>query len=272
MGTELEDTIESAAMKIGVSLESFDQPLRRALQEAEKLGIAGVRINAAGDLAPANLTQSGRRELRNLLQKHGLELTSLGCPLRHGLDVAENLEPRIDHVKQVMQLAFDLGPRLVTLQAGAASGSEDEPRLALLREALAALALHGDRVGTTLALETGLESGETLAAFMNKFDTGSLGVNFDPANLLMNGFRPFEDLRALAGRIVHVQAKDVRRHGPSRTAQEVPLGHGDIDWMGLLGLLGEADYRGWVVLVREAGTQRLQEIRQGVDILRRLVG
>ncbi len=259
-------------MKIGISLESFGLPLRRALQEAERLGVRGVRFHAVGDLAPANLSESGRRELRSLLQRHDLELTSVGCPLRYGLDVAENLEPRIEHVQRVMQLAFDLGPRIVTVQAGTVAGNEDDLRLSLLREALAALGAYGDRVGTTLALETGLESGETLAKFLSRFDTGSLGVNFDPANLAMNGFRPFEDLRALAGRIVQVQARDMRRHGPSRTAQEVALGHGEIDWMSLLGLFGEADFRGWVVLVREAGTQRLQDIDSGVGILRRLIG
>jgi sugar phosphate isomerase/epimerase len=259
-------------MKIGISLESFNLPLRRALLEAERLGIGGVRFNAVGDLAPANLSQSGRRELRHLLKVHHLDLTSVGCPLRHGLDVAENLEPRLEHVKQVMGLAFDLGPRIITLQAGTVASSADDARLGLLREALTVLGMHGDRIGTLVALEAGLESGEVLANFLNPLDTGSLGVNFDPANLLMNGFRPFEDLRAVIGRIVQVQAKDVRRHGPSRTAQEVPLGHGDIDWMGLLELLGEADYRGWVVLVRETGTQRLKDIQDGVGVLRRLIG
>lgn len=259
-------------MKIGVTLDSFGLPLRRALEEAERLGVGGLLINAVGDLAPANLSQSGRRELRQRLGARHLELTALGCPLRHGLDVPENLEPRIEHVKQVMTLAYDLGPRIVTLQAGSVDGQDDDPRLGLLREALAALAAHGDRVGTTLALETGLDSGAALARFLSRFDTGSLGVNFDPANLLMNGFQPFEDLRALAGRIAHVQAKDARRHGPSRSAQEVPLGHGDLDWMNLISLLDEGDYRGWVVVQREAGSQRLRDIQEGVGFLRRFLG
>jgi sugar phosphate isomerase/epimerase len=258
-------------MRIGVSLESFNLPLRRALEQAERLAVSGVRFNAAGDLSPANLSQSGRRELKHLLSRHNVDLTSVGCPLRHGLDTAENLEPRIEHVKQVMQMAYDLGPRIVTIQAGSVAGEDDDPRLRMLREALVALALHGDRVGTILALETGLESGETLAKFLARFDTGSLGVNFDPANLLMNGFKPFEDVRALADQVVQVHARDARRHGPSRVAQEVPLGHGEIDWMNLLGLLDEAAFRGWVVVVRDAGNQRLQEIQEGVTFLRRFV-
>src|SRR5207245_10829514 len=79
-------------------------------------------------------------------------------------------------------------------------------RGARLRESLTALAQHGDRVGVTLALETGLESGAVLRAFLDRFDTGSLGVNFDPANLLSHGFDVYESVRALHGKIVHAHA------------------------------------------------------------------
>ena len=93
-------------VKIGVRLESFGLPLRRALQEAERLGVGGVQVDAAGDLSPRNLSQTGRREFLHLLRAHSLELTALGCPLRHGLDEAEDQEARIDHVRKVLTLSF----------------------------------------------------------------------------------------------------------------------------------------------------------------------
>ncbi len=55
-------------------------------------------------------------------------------------------------------------------------------------------------------------------------------MNIDPANLLMGGFNPYESARALRSRVVRSNAKDARVTGASRTAQEVPLGHGDIVW------------------------------------------
>jgi sugar phosphate isomerase/epimerase len=135
-----------------------------------------------------------------------------------------------------------------------------------------ALGQYGDRVGSVLALETGLESGEVLARFLARFDTGGLGVNFDPANLLLNGFDPSESARALHGRIVHAHAKDARRVSASRATQEVPLGHGDLDWMNLLGVLEEIDYRGWLVIEQETGANRPADIAAGVGFLRRFVG
>src|SRR5262249_36618916 len=244
-------------LKIGVRLESLGLPLRRALQEAERLGVAGVQVDAVGELSPSNLGQTGRREFRHLLRSHNLELTALGCPLRRGLDVAEDQQPRIDRLRQGMTLSFDLGARVTIVQAGEVPEDPAEPRAALLREALLALGRHGDRTGTTLALETGLESGAVLRQFLDRFDTGGLGVNLDPANLVMHGFDPYESVRALRGKIVHSHAKDARKVSASRAAQEVPLGHGDIDWMEYLGVLEEVEYRGWLTIEREVSDNRV---------------
>jgi sugar phosphate isomerase/epimerase len=262
-----------STVKIGVCLESLGLPLRRALAEAQRLGVTGVQVDAAGDLTPNRLTQTGRREFRNLLRAHNLELTALNCPLRRGLDVAENQEGRIDHVKNVMTLAFDLGPRVAVVQAGRAPAPDapDESRGRLLTEALQALGGHGDRTGTTLALETGLESGDALRAYLQTFDTGGLGVNYDPANLLINGFDPFASARSLSDRIVHAHARDASRARANRAVQEVPLGHGDIDWLMLISVFEEIGYRGWLVVERETGTARAQDVAAGVAFLRRVL-
>lgn len=259
-------------LRIGIYLDSFGLPLRRALQEAERLGVSGVQVDAAGALAPDALSQTGRREFRHLLRAHNLELTALGCPLRHGLDVPENQQGRIDRVRKVLSLSFDLGPRVVVIQPGRIVEEEKDPRSVLLREALLALGQYGDRVGATLAVETGLEPGEVLRRFVDRLDTGSLGVNLDPANLLLHDFDPYASARALAGRIVHAHAKDARQAGSSRVAQEVPLGHGDIDWIQYLAVLEEVEYRGWLTIERESGDNRLADVAAGVGFLRRFLG
>jgi sugar phosphate isomerase/epimerase len=259
-------------MKLGVRLESLGMPVRRGLAEAERLSVGGVQVDAAGDLAPDRLSATGRREFRHLLRGHGLALTALGCPLRHGFDSPENLQPRIDHVRKVMSLASDLGTGVVVVEVGRIPDKPDDPRAALLTESLLALGQHGDRVGVALALETGAESGTALRQFLDALDTGGLGVNYDPANLLMNGFDPIAELTALSARIVHGHAKDARRGGASRSAQEVPLGHGDIDWLQFVATLSAQDYRGWLTVERESGMNRAADVGAGVAFLRRLVG
>jgi sugar phosphate isomerase/epimerase len=139
-----------------------------------------------------------------------------------------------------------------------------------MTEALANLGRHGDRTGTVLAVETGLDSGAALADYLAWIDSGGLGVNFNPANLLLNGFDPVAELPALRGRIVHVHATDARRGGAGRAAGAVALGHGDLDWLQLAGNLASLEYRGWVVLER-AGVTSESDISAGVTFLKRLV-
>jgi len=256
-------------MKLGIRLESLGLPLRRALAEAQKMGVPGVQFDAVGDLAPKNLSQTGRRELRNLLRAHSLELTAIGAPMRRGFDLAENLQARIDHVREVMAFSFEMGPRIVIVEPGRLP-ADDSTATPHMHEALLALGQHGNRVGSTLALETGLEGGEALANFLASFDTGGLGVNYDPANLLMHGHDPYIGLRSLVGKIVHAHAKDARAVSPSRDAAEVPLGHGDIEWMRLLAMMEEVEYRDWLVVERESGDRHVADVAAGVQFLRRL--
>lgn len=302
-------------IKLGVRLESLGLPFRRALAEAAKFGVPGVQLDALGDLAPEQLSQTGRRELRHLLRSYNVELTALGCPLRRGLSEARDLQQRLEHVRQVMALSYDLGPRIVIAEVGPVPDSVEPTKIAggpseplggsllastpiagtldrpggldfgasaealdergknrIMTEALADLGNHGDRTGTVLALETGLEAGSTLNSYLEHFDSGALRVNLDPANLLMHGFSPVDSMRALKNGIVHSHAHDARRSNASRSVQEVPLGHGDIDWMEFLAVLEEVEYTGYLVVERETGDSRLADVRHGVEFLRRLVG
>jgi sugar phosphate isomerase/epimerase len=258
-------------MKLGIRLESLELPFRKALDEAHRAGAAGVQFDAVGNLSPDALSQTGRREIRHLIQSRDLALCALGCPLRRGLGAAENQDARIDHIRKVMALSYELGARVVIVEAGEVPEDPKDAKASLLTEALLALGIHGDRIGTVLALETGLESAEVLERYLAQFDTGGLGVNLDAANLLMHGFDPYQGAKVLARRVVHVHAKDARNASASRAAQEVPLGHGDIDWMLFLGTLEEIEYKGWLTIERESGDHRLADVVAGIGFLRRFV-
>src|SRR5438309_11763127 len=138
-------------MKIGVVLESMQLPLRSGLPKAARMGAAGVQVDAVGDLSPERLTDTARRELKNLLKTYAQDLTALNCPLRRGLDVAENQQPRLEYVRRAMSLAFELGPRTVVAPLPNLPGDAEPERARLLREALLDLGRHRDRVGAVLA-------------------------------------------------------------------------------------------------------------------------
>src|SRR5438045_1145368 len=111
---------------------------------------------------------------------------------------------------------------------------------------------HAGRVGATLALEAGSQSGEVLARYLGTFG-GGLAADLDPAGLLSCGLDPARAAAELAGRIAHVRARDARKGG---AGQEAPLGQGDVDWLGFTRALSEAEYRGWLAVERGQGDDR----------------
>jgi sugar phosphate isomerase/epimerase len=258
-------------MKIGVVLESMGVPLRQGLPAAARLGVGGLQVDAMGDLGPDRLTETGRRELKNLLRTYNQQLTALNLPFRRGFDDPENQQVRIDYARKAMSLAFELGPRVVIAQCPKLPGENEAGRANLLREALTDLGRHGDRVGSVLALEIGLDPPEAVAAYLDSFDVGSLKVNYDPANVLVNGFDPVKGIIPLHRRIAHTHARDARRNSVSRGAQEVPLGAGDVDWLSYIASLAAVEYRGWLTIERETGTDRLADVERAVGFLRRVL-
>jgi L-ribulose-5-phosphate 3-epimerase len=257
--------------KLGVRLESLGLPLRQALAQSERLAVAGVQVDATGDLSPKNLSQTGRRAFSHLLRSHNLALAALNCPLRHGLDHAEGLEGRIEYVQRVMSLSFDLGPKLVLVEAGRLASEPGSPTSKLMDESLLTLGRYGDQVGAVVALETGLDAGDVLVKFLDRFDTGGLSVNFNPANLLLNGIDPEGTLRSLRDRVSYFQARDARPASASKAAQEVLVGHGHIDWMRMIETLEEIEYHGWVTVRQDSGENRAAGITAGVQLLERLM-
>ncbi|MBI1831911.1 MAG: sugar phosphate isomerase/epimerase [Planctomycetes bacterium] len=233
---------------------------------AHQLGVAGIELEASGELTPANLTQTGRREILHLLRSHDLTVSAIVCPLRRGIDVAQNIEPRLEYIRDTMKLAFDLGPRLVIVPIGQLPEKEDDPAAAVFKESLRDLGQQGDRTGVTIALDNSVDSPEALVAYLGRFDIGSLGVSYNPANVVLAGFNPYDAIKTLNKRLVYAQAQDARRVSPSRLAA-VPIGHGDLDWMQILAHFEEIEYRGALTVL---GNDRA-ELAAGAAFLRRFV-
>lgn len=268
--------------KLGVVLESLGLPVRAGLSAASKLGVQGVQVDAVGDLAHDKLGATGRREFRTLLRSFDQELAAVGVPLRHGLDTFANQQQRLDHIKQTMQLAYDLGAKKVVVPLPRLPKPDEKPvadatpflffkepsKAEVLKESLLALGSHGDRIGVLVCLEAGVDSGEAVKAHLDGFESGSLRITFDPANFLSHGHDPLANLMALGQRIVHVHARDARTSTASGGPQEVAVGAGEVEWMGLVAGLSAVNYGGFVCVER---TGAEGDVPAGVSFLRRFI-
>ena len=258
------------ALKIAIQLKSLRLPFRSALQKAQQLGAAAVEIDARGELRPNEITQTGLRQLRKMLDDLNLRVAAVGYHTRRGYNVPDDLERRVEGTKAAMQLAHDLGANVVVNQIGRVPAEPEGPDWNMLVEVLADLGRWGQHVGALLAAETGSESGQDLARLLAALPPGSIGVNLDPGNLIVNGFSTIDAVHALGPNILHVHAKDGVRDLAQGRGVEVPLGRGSADFPALLGALEERDYRGYLTIERTGGENPIYEVGQAVQYLKSL--
>lgn len=258
------------SLRIAVQLRSLKLPLKKALQVANGWRVSGVEIDARGEINPGDLSQTGRRQLRKLLDDFELRVAAIGFRTRRGYDVPERLERRIEATKAAMQLAYDLGASLVVNQVGRVPENAEGPNWGLLVEALSDLGAYGQRVGALLAAETGSESGGDLRRLIDALPVGSIAVALSPGNLIVNGFSPSEAVAELGPQIQYIRAKDGVRDLARGRGVEVELGRGSADFPALMGAMEEHDYRGYWTIERENAVDPVHEIGQAVSYLRSL--
>ncbi len=167
------------------------------------------------------------------------------------------------------RLARTLGLDLITFHAGflppATAPGERARMAARLRECADVFADHGLRMG----LETGQESATTLLEVLEQVDRPSVGVNFDPANMILYGMGdPVAAVSVLAPRVVQVHVKDAL---PSTVeglwGTEVPVGAGSVDWPEFFDVVDPL--RVPLVIEREAGEARVRDIGVARELVQR---
>jgi sugar phosphate isomerase/epimerase len=257
-------------LKIGIQLASLRQPLRQALHTAARLGAAGVEVDARGELRPGELGQTGLRHIRKLLEELNLRVCAVRFRTRRGYDVSEDLERRVAATKEALRLAAELRAPFVVNAVGYAGAGPESPGWQGMVEALTDIGRAGQRLGALFLAETGSEPGPDLARLVAALPEGSLGVDLNPGNLIVNGHSPRETVAALGPQILHVHAHDAVRDTARGRGLEVQLGRGSADFPELLGALEEWGYRGYFTIERTGAEDPVAEVEQAVSYLRRL--
>ena len=277
---------------IGVMLESFRLDTRSAIAEAAKTGADGVQMYATnGENAPENLTPQKRKELLNFLKDNGLVFSALCGDLGHGFGNRELNPELIEKSKRIVDLAKDLECDIVTTHIGVVPTDKNHPRYKIMQDACSSLAEYADSVGAHFAVETGPETSEILKEFLDSLGSTGVGVNLDPANLVMvTGDDPVRAVYNLKKYIVHTHAKDGVKLADGNPEyiygvvhpvpqefqgiqyfEEVPLGEGGVDFPAYLKALEEVGYRGFLTIEREVGENPSKDISQAAVFLRELI-
>ncbi len=135
------------ALKIALQLAGLRQPLRKALHTAAELGASAVEIDARRELQPASLSETGLRELRNVLADLNLRVAAIAFPTQRGYDTQDELDHRIAATKAAMKLAYDLGAQVTINHVGRIPEKAEGPAWETLVAVLTDLGNYGHHIG-----------------------------------------------------------------------------------------------------------------------------
>ena len=257
-----------AELKIAVRLDSMRLPLKQALEQAARLGVSAVELDARGPLSPKEISDTGLRQLKKMLDDRNLRISALRFQTRRGYDVEQDLDRRVEATKNVMNLAYRMGTSVVINQIGMVPDSDEDSRWASFRSVIDDLGRHGARVGAFLAAETGTESGPRLAEFLGDSDDAFIAIALNPGQLIINRHSVTEAVDALKRRIQVVSAVDGVLDLAAGRGVSVQLGQGTADFPQLIGMLEDTQYRGPFVVGRVDSS--VSELSQGIEYLRNL--
>ena len=169
-----------------------------------------------------------------------------------------------------------IGDTGIATHIGFVPESAEDPDYVAVREMVRRVCDHAARKHQTFALETGQEPAAVLLRFIEDVDRPNLGINFDPANMILYGTGdPIEALDILGPRVITVHCKDGDWPDPAQPGalgQERALGSGSVGIARFLGKLKEIGYRGPLPIEREASdpVRRMNDIRAGIQLLSEL--
>lgn len=259
------------SLKTGAFLSSFRLGFRQSLEQATEIGLAGLQLSSlAGEIDVEKMTAAQAGEIRRLFGDYGLVISAV-CGDIGGFAVEDRAlaEERIVQTRRIMDNTLELGVAIVQTHIGFIPEDMKGPQVANMIRCLEEIGGYGLDVGLYLATETGPEPAQTMKIFLDRLAVPSIKVNYDPANLVMNGFDAIGGVRQLGDYIVHSHAKDGRREPDEMGRKEQPLGRGEVDFPAYIKAMEDIGYDGFYVIEREVGEDPAGDIREAAEFLSR---
>lgn len=183
------------------------------------------------------ISDSGRRELVQLSQESGVEITSLCADYF----MVHLLPQKYDVAMELLGIAQSIHCPLVEFPCMGPTSLKSPEIKAAMTESLLKLNAEAEKIGIQLALETDLPPPE-FKEFLSRFSK-NVGANLDLGNSAIFGFDPMAEARAFGSRVFNVHIKD-----GVVGASTVPLTTGHTDFKRAFEALKLAQYQGDFIL------------------------
>lgn len=174
---------------------------------------------------------------------------------------------------EISDFAVVLGAPAIATHIGCVPHDMSDEAHIAVREMVRRICDHAAARGQKVALETGQESAPVLLDFILGVNRRNLGINFDPANMILYGTGdPIDALGLLGQHVISVHAKDgdwPPAGQPDALGTERTLGQGSVGMERFLRQLIHIGYQGPVTIEREAHdpAERLRDLATGLELL-----
>lgn len=222
------------------------------------------------DTVFAKLADAGIEVLSGMMQMPGEDYASLQS-IREtgGVRLDEFFPLCLQAARANAELCREFRIPLMTFHAGFIPHDSADPIRGVMLDRIAQLVAVFREFGVKVALETGQETAETLNDALAQLPE-DVGVNFDPANMILYGMgNPVAALEALAPRVFQVHLKDaVASTSSGEWGTEVRVGDGEVEGAKFLRALQRLTPDVDLVIEREAGDQRVEDVCHAVGRLK----
>jgi sugar phosphate isomerase/epimerase len=167
-----------------------------------------------------------------------------------------------------------LGVKCIVTHAGYMPENPYDENYAGTITALKHIALHCKENGQHFLFETGQETPTTLKRVITDVGTDNLGINLDPANLLMYGkANPVDSLDIFGEFVMGVHAKDGEYPTDGKSlGLEKAIGEGRVNFPLFIEKLKKIGYNGAITIEREiSGEKQISDIVRGKAFLETLI-
>ena len=221
--------------------------------------------------------------LKAAADAHGVTITTLWAglpgpavwnftegPITIGLVPVEYRAMRVDALVRAGQMAARIGVQSITTHVGFIPDWPGDPQYKGTVIALQTVARACAADGVQFWFETGQETPITLLRTIQDIGTDNLGINLDPANLLMYGkANPVDALDVFGEHVRGVHAKDGEYPTDGvKLGKEKPMGEGRVNFPELVPKLKEKGFTGVLAIEREiSGPKQIEDIKRAISIL-----
>ena len=260
------------------------RPEGKTLQHVAEFGLKTCQLSCWDpDLYTSERVETVRREA----EETGIHITSLWAgwpgpkvwdlidgPLTLGIVPREYRDSRIDALKKGGTFAHQIGLPTIVTHLGFIPENPKDPMFDEVVEAVRDVAVHLKEMGMQFWFETGQETPVTMLRLIQCVGTGNLGVNLDPANLILYGkANPVDALDVFGDYVYSIHAKDaLYPTDPMQLGTEVKVGQGRVRFPEFIRRLDEIGYQGAFIIEREiSGPQQTADIAETVEYLEKLL-